>query len=197
MKKPFDKRAIILQGVGVGVVASSYFFPAPFFLYELLAGITCIVLGFAWLAFDSVTFRRQVEKASMATQLEPGEQVLRAFSGGLRYSKSSRSLGKWWITDRRLIFEGVGTFDRSEPGEFQPESESVSAKVRALTFPLSDLDKAEIVQDGFLDVFIEATFATKTSRGTVESYIGIFGRRLEDILEIIREAASNTKVKGN
>lgn len=197
MKRPFDKRAIILQGIGVGLIVGSFSFPTPAFFYELLLGTVCIGLGFGWLALSSVTFRRYVEKIEMATELQSGEQVLKAFSGGLRYSKSSRSLGKWWITDRRLIFEAVGTFDRSEPGEFQPESESVSAKVRGLTFRLGDLEKVEIVQDGFLDTFIEATFAAKTSKGTVENCIGICGKELENIQQIIREAKCSTRENAN
>jgi len=179
--------------MGVGLIASSFLLPTPVSVYELLVGIVLLALGSVWLAILSVTFRRHVANIKMATELEQGEQVLGSFPGGLRYSKSSRSLGKWWVTDRRLIFEGVGTFDRSEPGEFQPELEAVSAKVRASTFPLRNLDKLEIVQDGFLDTFIEATFTVKGSQGTVESLIGIVGKGLEEIREAIWEAANKAK----
>jgi hypothetical protein len=178
-----------MLGVGFGILVGAGAMFADARLASVQLGMSVVAILFMAAGtglgiYNSVSYRKEVKRPTIETELQPGEQIVRVFPGGHRITRYSDftgerrtiersvdfALGKWCITDQRLIFEG------SKPGGLRPESDTVSV-------PIKDIVNLEIVKAGALGKFLEATL-------TSSEKVQITGRKLEEFRDILQQSTN-------
>lgn len=178
MRSPFDYKSILLLGIGAGIFFGSNLFGYryPVQLVVSAIGVLLMVVGLILGIHNTIAFRQELTLPTMETVLEKGEELVRFFPGGHRISKFSGSMGKWYVTNRRLIYEG------EKPGAFGSDQD-------ILIFPLKKLVDVKIVEAGRFDKFIEADFKNEGTGKKVQ----ILCRKREDFMNALEKAVSELK----
>jgi len=175
MRSPISSWSMILMSIGFGLT-----FSANIFGYRLASvqtglsifGVVLMLIGLVLSIYNTVAYKRELGEPTIETDLIEGEKILKVFPGGRRITRFSASVGKWCITNQRLIYEG------SKPGALGSEPD-------AMIFKLENLVSADIIKAGVLDKYLEAKFASKISDETVH----IIGKKLEEIKEAMQSHA--------
>lgn len=147
-----------------------------------------VVLGVAVAGIVSVY---RMRSKSPDTLLENGEFVVRQFIGGRKLSEQEKgdglfragsfSSGRWYITNRRLIYEGKTqsvSLKRSIvlPGWMKTEPDS-------LTHSLDRITNVEMVDEGTLyGKHVEVTF----EEGSLENHVKVIMRKREEFMQTLR-----------
>jgi hypothetical protein len=137
-----------------------------------VVGVTLMGIGLVLVVYNSIAYEWEVRGSKIETELEPGEQIKQVFRGGYM-SFYSTPMGKWCITNKRLIFEGV-----KPGGLFMPKSDR-----DVTTFPLKTLVRAEIVEKGRFDKFLEVTFKRAQNKTTTVKIVCEKLQEFKDMLE--------------
>jgi hypothetical protein len=168
---------MLVLSIGFGLILSAEFFfgprlpPAKLFLYVL--GISVEIIGI-WLYFrKNREWKREIKKQIIETKLNEGEEILKVFAGGRRITKFKGSIGKWCLTNQRLIYEGSPpTISDSEP--------------ETLIFSMENFEGAEIIKRSMFDKYLEVRFVTETNEETVQIWV----KKLEELKELLQKSKS-------
>jgi hypothetical protein len=181
MKSGVSRLGPLVSGIGFGLIVATMVIPqesrfAEAQLAMLVAGTGAVVVGFGLSIYNSLVFRRELKQPTIETKLESDENIIKIFPGGHRNARSSPCVGKWCLTNQRLIFEG------SKPAAFD-------AKKERLSLPLESLISSEIVQAGRFGKYLEATFKKRFPDKDMYDKVQIASQNLESIKSMLEEAA--------
>lgn len=191
MRSPSHTSTVLL-GIGIGMIIVPYIFQSmnfpsvinmssdAWFQYQrimIILGISFTAAGLIFGFYDTLTYRKELKKPTIKT--EPSEKIVHV-SAGFRPIKNERpSQGIWYITDRRLIYEG------SKPRLLGSEPESLS-------FLLDNLTNVEIIKLGMFRKCLEATFMAESVIGEeVPKKVQIICKNLETFRDKLQELKSN------
>jgi len=173
VRTPFDYRFFILLGIGMGIFLGSNMYP-PYPVIVVMRSVRVLFMGAGLILqiYNTIAYRREMKSPTIQTTLQKGEKIIKHFPGGHRSSKFSGSMGKWYITNSRLIYEGEKT------GVFGSDQDII-------IFQLRDLVDVKIVKAGRLDKFVEATFQKEEATKKVQ----ILCRKRELFIDTLQTAA--------
>jgi hypothetical protein len=163
-------------GIALGLILSADFVgyhipPVRLFLYVF--GTFILIIGILLPFRKNREWRREIKKQIIETRLNEGEEILKVLAGGRRLSKFEGSIGKWCLTNQRLIYEG------SIPRMF-------SSKPDNLIFSMENFEGAEIIKRNMFDKYLEVRFATETTKETIH----IMTKKIEEIKEALQKSKS-------